>query len=374
VPKESYDVRVLRSKAVASLRTGVTAFNGLDDEGRVTIVLLSTQHAFEMLLKAILVAKKDKTVFDKRSQQSISLEGAIRRCQQWEGVKLSDAEAGTIRAIDALRDAEQHWHLIVDEGLLYLNIRAAITLFDDLLARVFDQRLSDHLPARVVPVSAEPPQSLDLLVDREYRRIAELLKPGRRATGEGMARIRSLLATEALADPDAAEISEADVRRVARGIRDGKLREQVFPKLSGLTSDIRGAGLSVEVRMVKSGGLPVTYTKDPDVDVSAIRMVDLEKKFHLGTYELADAAGVPRGKAVALRRHLGLDEDDDHYSHAFVFGRSKHLRYSDNAVRAMKKAVNEVDLDKVWDAHRTVAYNQPDDRPDCDQPGCTSSP
>jgi len=133
MPKESYDVRVLRSKAVASLRTGVTAFNGLDDEGRVTTVLLSIQHAFEMLLKAVLVAKKDRTVFDKRSQQSISLEGAIRRCQQWEGVKLSDTEAGTIRALDALRDAEQHWHLVVDEGLLYLNIRAAITLFDDLL-------------------------------------------------------------------------------------------------------------------------------------------------------------------------------------------------------------------------------------------------
>ncbi|RFZ54015.1 hypothetical protein MSS4_00389 [Mycobacterium marinum] len=339
----------------------------------MTTVLLSIQHAFEMLLKAVLVAKKDKTVFDKRSQQSISLEGAIRRSQQLDGVKLNDAEAGTIRAIDALRDAEQHWHLVVDEGLLYLNIRAAITLFDDLLSRVFGQRLSEHLPARVVPVSAEPPQSLDLLVDREYQRIAELLKPGRRATGEGMARIRSLLATEALADPDAAEISEADVRRVARGIRDGKLREQVFPKLSGLSSDIQGVGLSVEVRMVKSGGLPVTYTKEPDVDVAAIRMVDLEKKFHLGTYELADAAGAPRGKAIALRRHLGLDEDDDHYSHAFVFGRSKHLRYSDNAVRAMKTALGEVDLDRVWHAHRTIAYNQSDDRPVCDQPGCTTS-
>ncbi|MBN7507251.1 hypothetical protein I3U86_20830, partial [Mycobacteroides abscessus subsp. massiliense] len=229
---------MLRSKALTSLRTGIAAFNGLDDDGRVTTVLLSVQHAFEMLLKVILVAKKDKTVFDKRSQQSISLEGAIRRCQQWEGAKLSDAEAGTIRTLDALRDAEQYWHLVVDDGLLYLNIRAAVTLFDDLLGRVFDQRLGELLPARVVPVSSEPPQSLDLLVDREYQRIAELLKPGRRATGEGMARIRSLLATEALADPDAAEISEADVRRVARGIREGKLREQVFPKLSGLTTDI----------------------------------------------------------------------------------------------------------------------------------------
>src|SRR4029453_15700522 len=37
MPRESYDLRALRSKAVASLRTGVTAFNGLDDDGRQTV-------------------------------------------------------------------------------------------------------------------------------------------------------------------------------------------------------------------------------------------------------------------------------------------------------------------------------------------------
>ena len=36
----------------------MTAFNSLDDHGRVTTVLLSFQHAFEMLLKAALEAKK----------------------------------------------------------------------------------------------------------------------------------------------------------------------------------------------------------------------------------------------------------------------------------------------------------------------------
>ena len=107
MPRESYDVRALRSKAVASLRTGVTAFNGLDDDGRQTVVLLSVQHAFEMLLKAVLAAKKDKTIFDKKIQQSVSLEGSIRRCQQLEGVKLTEEESGTIRALDGLRDAEQ---------------------------------------------------------------------------------------------------------------------------------------------------------------------------------------------------------------------------------------------------------------------------
>ena len=43
------------------------------------------------------------------------------------------------------------------------------------------------------------PLALDLLVDREFARIAELLKPGRRATAEAKARVRTLLATEAIA-------------------------------------------------------------------------------------------------------------------------------------------------------------------------------
>jgi hypothetical protein len=106
MPRESYDARALRSKAVASYAP------------------------------AVLAAKKDKTIFDKKTQQSVSLEGSIRRCQQLQGVKLTEEESGTIRALDGLRDAEQHWHLIVDEGLLYLNIRAAVTLFDDLLDRL----------------------------------------------------------------------------------------------------------------------------------------------------------------------------------------------------------------------------------------------
>ena len=373
MPRESYNVRVLRGKAIASLRAGVAAFNGLDDAGRTTAVLLSLQHAFEMLLKAILEVKKDKGVFDKRSQKSISLDRAINRCQQIEGVKLTDEEAGVIRHLDAMRDAEQHWHLVVDEGLLFHNARSAVTLFDDLLHRVFDERLAQYIPTRVLPISAEPPMSLDLLVDREYKRIAELLKPGRRATAEAKARVRALLATEAVADADAAEVREDDVRRVTRGISEGKTREQVFPKLTGYTTSFQGDGVGVEVRIVKAGGLPSTYTDDPTADTAAIRTVDLEKKFHMGAYDLADKAGVDRSSAVALRRHLGLDNDDDHFSHRFQFGSSKHLRYSNNALTAMREALKTVDLQKIWRSHRTVAYNSKSVAPPCDQPGCVEA-
>ena len=126
----------------------------------------------------------------------------------------------------------------------------------------------------------------------------------------------------------------------------------------------------MEVRIVKSGGLPVTYTDDPDADTAAIRTVDLEKKFHMGPYDLADKAGVDRTRAVALRRHLGLDNDDDHFSHLFQFGGTKHRRYSNNALAAMREAIKTVDLDKVWSSHRTVPSNARTPAPPCDQPGC----
>src|SRR3546814_3416797 len=84
------------------------------------------QHAFEMLLKGALDSKKVQ-VFDRRSGKSIGLERAINLAQQTDGIKLTDDEAGTIRALDALRDAEQHWYVVVDEGMLYLYVRAAVT-------------------------------------------------------------------------------------------------------------------------------------------------------------------------------------------------------------------------------------------------------
>lgn len=55
--------------------------------------------------------------------------------------QIVEEEAGTLRAIDALRDDEQHWFTKVTEGLLYLHARAAVTLFDELLSRAFNQRL-----------------------------------------------------------------------------------------------------------------------------------------------------------------------------------------------------------------------------------------
>lgn len=364
--------KTLHGKALASMCTAVTAFNSPYDDGRPTLVLLHLQHAFEMLLKAALV-QGGRKVFNKKSGRSIGLDTAINQACQLAGLKMSQDEAGTLRAIDALRDDEQHWFNNVSEGLLYLHARAAVTLFDELLFRAFKQRLADHLPSRVLPISTEAPQDILALVDSEYANIAELLKPGRRARGEARAKIRTLLALEAHVAEDT-KVSDSDVNRVEKGIKYGKTRQQVFPKLNSLSADITGEGLTVTVKIVKhTDALPVRLVHDRDgdeiIDAAAVREVDLQKKFHWSPFDLADKLSISRPRATALREHLGIDSDAQ-CLHVFEFGSQRHPRYSDNALVRMREAIANQDMDAIWMSHGAGRRSKP--RPPCTQPDCAA--
>ena len=76
---------MLKDKALASLRRAAAAFNDFDDVGRTSTVLLHTQHAFEMLLKAGLVQKGVK-VFDARDGRSTGFEKCVNLSVQHLGL------------------------------------------------------------------------------------------------------------------------------------------------------------------------------------------------------------------------------------------------------------------------------------------------
>jgi hypothetical protein len=346
--KLKQQARVLKRKALTSFITAAEAFNSPRDDGRVTKVLLHLQHAFEMLLKAALV-QTGKPVFDQATGRSVGFERCIGLAMSDDTIKLTDADAGTLRAIDAMRDDEQHWFSEVSEQILYLHVRAGVTLFDDILQRVFGERLNTLFPERVLPVSADPPQDLALLLDDEYTQIKELLRPGRRARHEARARIRTLLAMEAHVEPDT-RVSSKDVDRVEKGIRKGDSRGKVFPRLSDLATAVDGQGITVTVRFTKKQGAPVRYVADESTPAAAIREFDLQKKYHWSPAELASALGLTGPRAVALRRHLGI-EDDDSCRHDFQFGSTRHRQYSDNALTKMREAVRDLDMDAIWKAH-----------------------
>ncbi|MGC4994182.1 DUF3644 domain-containing protein [Nocardia salmonicida] len=342
--------RVLKGKATASLTCAVEAFNSPNDTGRVTRVLLHLQHAFEMLLKAALVHTGEKNMFDRETGRSIGFEKCVRLAEGNTIIKLEATDAGTLRAIDAMRDDEQHWFNTVPEQILYLHARAGVTLFDDILQRAFGEHLATVLPTRVLPVSTDPPRDLALVLDEEYSQIKDLLQPGRRAGHEARARIRTLLAMEAHAEPDTA-VSNKDVDRVESGIRSGNSRDEVFPRLSDITTAIDGEGLTLTVHFTKKQGAPVRYIADEAVPAAAVREVDLLKKYHYSATELAESVGITTSRSTALRRHLGLDEDGP-FSHLFELGSVRQRRYSDNAFKAMREALTTIDMEAVWQAHK----------------------
>lgn len=356
---------MLKRKALASLTWAVEAFNSPHDEGRTTRVLLHLQHSFEMLIKAALVQAGER-VFDRQTGRSIGFNKCLGLASANTAIKLSDTDVGTLRAIDAMRDDEQHWFNQVPEQLLYLHARAAITLFDEVLQRVFDEQLATYLPTRVLPLSVDPPQDLSIVLDREYSQIASLLQPGLRKRHEAHARIRALLAMEAHVSPDAG-VSNKDVDRVERGIRRGDARAAVFPRLDSIDTAVDGAGLTITVHFTKKQGAPVRYVADESIPAAAVREVDLQRKFHRSPTGLAQALDLSTPASLAFREHLGIDHDDS-YAHEFKFGSQRHIRFSDNAFHAMREAIDTLDKQQIWEAHRPTRQGRP--KPPCPIAGC----
>jgi hypothetical protein len=343
------EAAILKKKAIASIRRAARSFNDFEDDGRVTDVLLHLQHAFEMLLKAGLVQMGIK-VFDPNDGKSLGPDKCVKLANQY--LKLTESEAGLIRAIDALRDEEQHWFADSDEGVLYIHARGAVTAFDDLLDRVFGERLANHLPARVLPISTEPPADIQTLIDREYSQIGKLLAPGSRKRADAQARIRTLLAMEAhLAE--GVLVSKKDVDRVKNAIKAGKDRSEVFPRLDGLGTQVDGEGITVVVRFTKKMGAPVTFVPPDDPSAAGVRQVDLQRTFHLTARALAKRLGLSEPRAFALRRALNID-DDPKCRHDFTFGKSTYPSYSDKALNSMKTALTELDMDQIWKDFRPM--------------------
>ena len=110
--------RVLKQKALDSLIFTIEAFNSPHDGGRATrcCCIFSTP---SRCCSGCSVQTKDKRVFDSETGRSIGFE----RCLGWPGTTSSSSvtDAGTLRAIDAMRDDEQHSYNVVPEQLLYMH-------------------------------------------------------------------------------------------------------------------------------------------------------------------------------------------------------------------------------------------------------------
>lgn len=345
--------RLLLEKACDALVLSVELFNRPHDRGRVSSTLIQLDHAFEMLLKAAILHRGGR-IREKRAKETIGFDACVRRSLTDGKIRfLEDEQAIVLQTINGLRDAAQHHLLDISEGQLYVHVQSGVTLFRDLLKKVFKQDLAAYLPTRVLPVSTSPPTDLTTLFESEVAEIKKLLGPGKRRRLEALSRLRPLAILDGTIRGEKGQPSDSDLRRVEKEVRAGKPWTELFLGASAVEIATNGTGPSLSLRLSKKEGIPIQLVAEgtPGASVVAVKRVNELDFYNLGAKQLAEKVGLTMPKAIAVVEHLDLRAKEDSYKEIKI-GNTVFKRYSQNAIRAIQQALQKESADAIWAKRR----------------------
>jgi hypothetical protein len=347
------EAKILLSKAADSLVLSVEHFNRPWDRGREETVLIMLDRAFELFLKAIIIHKGGK-IREPRAKETIGFDKCVRKCVSDPLIKcLSEEQAFTVQIINSLRDAAQHYILDISEEQLYIYSQAGVTLFDTLLGAVFDQRLSEYIPERVLPISTKPPRDFIAVIDTEFNDISQLLTPKKRKRLEARAKIRSLAIVEASLNGIRTQPSKSELENIAKQIESGSDWRAIFPGISALRLDVPGDGPSIAIRITKREGDEVHLVPEgtPGATVMAVKRVNELSFYCFGLKQLSEKLGISSPKLLAVIKALKFQEDEEYFK-IIRIGRTEHRRYSNKVIETLNKMLPEINVDDMWEKFR----------------------
>jgi hypothetical protein len=323
--------------------------------GRVETILMLLQHTFEMFLKA--------AIFQARRIVAESKDSITYRFDKCIGIAKSDLkilgedEALTLSILDGLRDCATHNLIKLSEQALYVHTQAAVTLFDEKLYLVFKERLADHLPSRVLPISTNPPRDIITFLDSEYKQIQELLSPNRKQQSEARCRLRHFMVMESNLAGERKQPTENEIKYVVKQVKNGDTWQAVFPNVAGVQLDTRGYGPTVSIRITRqTEAAPVRIVREGEPgfeEAAIIREVDMLSRYSMNLTALAKTIGLTTSMTLALIRYLGLKDDSECYKEFNMAKSSTYKRYSPKAQTKITEAVKNVDLKKIWQLYGT---------------------
>ena len=347
------EAKLLKAKATNSLVLAVEHFNSLSDTGRTDVVLMLLDHSFEMLLKAAIMHRGGR-IRDPGNKNTIGFDACVRRCFSDARISfLTEEQTLTLQTINGLRDAAQHHLVELSEAHLYLHAQSGITLFGDLLRSVFDEELSDSLPARTLPISTVAQlDPIALFVD-EVEEVKRLLQPHRRRITEATARLRPLAILDGTIRGEKLQPGEGYLRDLGRRIAAGEPFEAVFAGISAVEFNTEGRGPSLTLRLSKKEGIPVHLVPEGTAGaaVVGVKRVNELDFYNLGHKELAKRLGITSNKATAAIWDQHIQENDDFFREIRI-GASRFKRYSVKALQHLEAAIAIEGIEAIWKRYR----------------------
>jgi len=343
------EAKHLYQKAIDSLTLSIELFNRPNDCGRIHGVLIFMDHSFEMLLKASIIHKGCK-IKEKGAKETIGFSACVRKGFSDNAIKfLSETDVLTLQTINGLRDAAQHYTLEMSEQYLYFQAQAGLTLFRDIAKKVFNIDLKTQLPVRVLPLSTTPPMDIQAFFSTEVQEIKKLLAPKSRKKLEATEKLRALAIMENAIQGNESQPSDTELKALAKRLSKATNWGQLFPSVSTLSFTQNGYGPSLDLRITKSEGVPVTVVPEgtPGAGVVAIKRVNELDFYNLGRDQLAKKLGLTGPKTTAAVKHFGIKEDPECFKHLKV-GNVPFDRYSQKAIEKIKEGLKTKTIEEIW--------------------------
>jgi hypothetical protein len=353
----AHEVGLLLKQAVESLVIGIEHFNRPSERCRKTSVLLMLDHAFEMLLKAAL-GQRGVTLRKPDTGYALGIDECLNKATDDGDVRfLSVDERRTLAVLNGLRDQAQHHLVDVSEHILYTVAQSAVTLFAEVLARTFGQRLCDFVPSRVLPISTDPPREINGLMRDEYAQLRELLASAEKDGRLDEARLRSLVTIDRALQLEDPHLSDKALDEVRQSVKSSDDWTSVFAGIAQVKLSSDGVGAKVAIHLTKREGAPVRILVEGESIEGAavvIRHVDDTHTYCFSSTELAKKVKLTPPKLLALITYLKL-KDDKRCFKVLSLGKVRSNRYSSLALEQCRAALSgqsSVDMGDVWAKHR----------------------
>jgi hypothetical protein len=203
-----------------------------------------------------------------------------------------------------------------------------------------------------LPLCTSVPTDLTTLFDAEIEEIKTLLRPGTRHRIEAVAKLRALAIVDASLKGEHVQPSQATLMATAEQLRNGKQWQELFPGVASINITATGQGPSIDLRITKKEGTPVSLVPEgtPGASVVAVRRVDELGFYNLGANKVAEKVGLTSYQTLAVINHLGLQGDESCFK-LIQIDSQRHKRYSQKTIDKIQACIDVEDIADIVNAY-----------------------